>query len=56
MKINTKFELYLTTKGYDNLTRKKNQDVKKDGEFYLINFHPVGEPEAFICCVAKGSK
>jgi len=56
MKINIKFELYLRTKGYDNLTSIKKQEVKNDGEFYLINFHPVGEPEAFICCVAKDSK
>jgi hypothetical protein len=21
--------------------------------FYLITFHPAGEPEAFICCVIK---
>jgi hypothetical protein len=27
---------------------------KKDySRFYLINFHPAGEPEAFICCVIK---
>jgi hypothetical protein len=27
----------------------------ENGLFYLINFHPSGEPEAFICCVIKGS-
>ena len=31
-------------------------DKKNDDGFYLTNFHPLGEPEAFICCVAKGSK
>jgi hypothetical protein len=30
-------------------------DQKDDGGFYLINFHPTGELEAFICCVGKGS-
>jgi hypothetical protein len=30
--------------------------VKDNGRYYQINFHPSGEPEAFICCVAKGSK
>ena len=24
--------------------------------FFLIKFHPQGEPEASICCVTKGSK
>jgi hypothetical protein len=24
--------------------------------FYLITFHPAGEPEASICCVIKGSQ
>jgi hypothetical protein len=27
---------------------------KDDCQFYLINFHPAGKPEAFICCVIKG--
>ena len=27
----------------------------KADRFYLINFHPAGESEAFICSVAKGS-
>jgi hypothetical protein len=41
-----------------NLGHKEKYPVgKKDvGGFYLINFHPLGESEAFICCVAKGSK
>ena len=58
MKINEKFELYLITTGCDNLgSKEKYSTGKKDnGGFYLINFHPSGEPEAFICCVAKGSK
>jgi hypothetical protein len=25
--------------------------MKSDKGFFLINFHPKGEPEAFICCV-----
>jgi hypothetical protein len=28
---------------------------KDENRFYLINIHPAGEPEAFICCVFKGS-
>jgi hypothetical protein len=28
---------------------------KRYSRYYLINFHPAGEPEAFICCVIKGS-
>jgi hypothetical protein len=37
--------------------KKNTYQVKKgDGRFYLINFHPLGKPEAFICRVAKGSK
>ncbi|CAB1059553.1 hypothetical protein D1BOALGB6SA_4315 [Olavius sp. associated proteobacterium Delta 1] len=36
--------------------RAKCQISKKDaGRFYLINFHPAGVPEAFICCVIKGT-
>jgi hypothetical protein len=35
---------------------KKYIEGKKDnGRFYLIIFHPSGEPEASICCVAKDS-
>jgi hypothetical protein len=34
-------------------SKEKYSIGKKDnGRFYLINFHPAGEPEAFICCVA----
>ena len=58
MKINVKFEKNLITTGCDNLeSREKYSIGKKDhGGFYLINFHPSGESEALICCVAKGSK
>ena len=28
---------------------------KDDGRLYLTNFHPSGEPEAFICCVIKAA-
>ncbi len=28
---------------------------KDESQFYLINFHPAGEPETSICCVIKGS-
>ena len=58
MKINKKFEKYLITTVYENLerTEKYSMGKKDDGRFCLINFHPTGEPEAFICCVAKGSK
>ena len=38
-------------------SKEKYSIGKKDNDgFYLINFHPSGEPEAFICCVAKDSK
>ena len=58
MKINVKFEKYLNTTVSENLeSKEKNSMGKKDDDrFYLINFHPSGEPEASICCVAKGSK
>jgi hypothetical protein len=58
MKINEKFEKYLLTTGCDNLGSNEKYSIgkKDDGEFYLINFHPSGEPEASICCVAKDSK
>jgi len=58
MKINGKFESYLITTGCDYLGCKERYSTgkKDDDGFYLINFHPLGEPEAFICCVAKDSK
>jgi len=45
------------TTGWKNLSSKaKYQTGKKDySQIYLINFPPAGEPEAFICCVIKGS-
>jgi len=45
------------TKDCDNLSSivKYTISKKDDGRFYLINFHPAGESEAFICCVIKGS-
>jgi hypothetical protein len=57
MKIIEKFEYLLITKGCDNFGSKQNYSIgtRDNGGFYLINFHPSGEPEAFICCVAKGS-
>jgi len=27
-----------------------------DNHLFIIKFHPSGEPEASICCVAKDSK
>ena len=44
--------------GNENLSNKAKYLIgKKDnGRLYLIKFHPAGEPEAFICCVIKGSK
>jgi len=58
MKINEEFELYLITTGCGNLESKEKylKGKKDNGPFYLINFHPSGEPEASICCVAKDSK
>jgi hypothetical protein len=36
-------------------SKARYQISKKDqGRFYLINFHPAGEPEAFICEALKG--
>jgi hypothetical protein len=45
------------TKDCNNLSSKAKYLIsKKDySRFYLINFHPAGESEAFICCVIKGS-
>ena len=58
MKIIVKFEKYLNTTVCENLESKEKYSMgkKDDDRFYLINFHPSGEPEASICCVAKGSK
>jgi hypothetical protein len=58
MKINEKFEYYLKTKGYFDLGNIEKYSTGKndDGGFYPVNYHPSGEPEAFICCVAKDSK
>jgi len=58
IKIIEKLEKYLITTGCGDLgSKEKYSTGKKDvGGFYLINFYPSGEPEAFICCVAKGSK
>ena len=36
--------------------KKNTQLVKRMPMIYLFNFHPSGEPEAFICCVAKDLK
>ena len=43
--------------GFRNLGSNQYYSIGKrdNGRFYLINFHPLGEPEAFICCVAKDS-
>jgi hypothetical protein len=40
-----------------NFSRKADYRISKkdDDRFNLINFHPSGEPEAFICFVIKGS-
>ena len=53
MIINEKFEEYLITTGCDNLGSKGYYPIgkKDDDGFYLTNFHPLGEPEASICCV-----
>jgi hypothetical protein len=57
MKIIEKLRQYQITAGCESLRIKaKYQISKKDaGRFYLNNFHPAGEPEAFICFVIKGS-
>jgi len=57
MKINEKLVLYKITTGCENFSSKVKYPIgkKDDSQFNLINFHPPGEPEAFICCVIKGS-
>jgi hypothetical protein len=44
--------------GYENWSSKAKYLIGKkgNGPLYLLNFHPAGEPEAFNCCVIKGSK
>ncbi len=66
MKIIEKFEWYLITIGCDNLESIEKYSIGKNdnGGFYLINFHPSGEPEASMTLwaalsapfVTKGSK
>ncbi len=50
MKINEKFENYKITTVCENLSSKARYPIgkKDDSRFYLINFYPSGEPEAFI--------
>ena len=57
MKIIEKSEQYWMTAGCNSLKRilKSPPNKADDGPFYLINFHPSGEPETFICCVIKGA-
>jgi hypothetical protein len=57
MKINEKLGYHKITAGWENLRSNPKYPISKkdDSLFYLINFHPAGEPEAFICCVIKGS-
>jgi hypothetical protein len=57
MKINEKYGKCSITDACNKLRSKANYPISKMdyGRSYLINFHPAGEPEAFICCVIKGS-
>jgi len=57
MKINEKFGYVKKTSGCGNWISKSKYPISKkdDSRFYLINFPPAGAPEAFICCVIKGS-
>ena len=50
MKIIEKSKYNKITKGWRNLNSKANYHIgkKDDSQFYLLNFHPAGEPEAFI--------
>jgi len=50
MKINDMSIYSLISKGCKKLSSKANyQTGKKEySQFYLINFHPAGEPEAFM--------
>jgi hypothetical protein len=43
-------------KPIDNRQTFYSSGKSDDDLFFLINFHPAGEPEAFICCVIKGSQ
>jgi hypothetical protein len=57
MEINEMLGLHIITKTCKNLRSITNYSNPKreDDRFYLINFPPAGEPEAFICGVIKGS-
>jgi hypothetical protein len=57
MKINEKSENKKITIGWKNSSSQAQYQIgKKDfSQFNLISFHPAGEPEAFICCVIRGS-
>jgi hypothetical protein len=46
-----------TTISWENLSSRADNHIgkKDDSQFYLINFHPAGRPEAFICFVIKVS-
>jgi hypothetical protein len=50
MKINEKFGYNIITAGCENQRSNSKYPIgkKDDSRFYLINFHPAGEPEAFI--------
>ena len=58
MKINENHYLMSHYNHFDNiLTVKHLAHMGKGGSFlFLINFHPIGEPEASICGVTKGSQ
>jgi hypothetical protein len=36
------------------INEKLEFSLMDENHFYLITFHPAGEPEASICCVIKG--
>jgi hypothetical protein len=56
MKINVKFRWPLIAARQANYRSTKKIPFKHNERksFYRINFHPLGEPEAFICCVIPG--
>ena len=57
MKINEKFKSDLKSIYYKTLGSIAKYLIGKSAIDDLhMNFHPAGEPEAFICCVAKDSK
>ena len=50
MKFNAMFGLFYLSMGYEKLSKEAKYHIGKNdnGRLYLVNFHPAGEPEAFM--------